>query len=130
VNGRVILDTNIVIALFEQERSAEYGLSRAEDSYVPSIVLGELYFGAVRSGRPKENVTRIDRFVATSKVLVPDAESARHYGAIRDALRRQGRPIPDNDIWIAAIARQHGLTLITRDAHFRDIDGLTTEDWR
>jgi tRNA(fMet)-specific endonuclease VapC len=129
MTGRVLLDTNVVIALFEQERSAQDGLSRVEDYYVPSIVLGELYYGAEWSGRPKENVTRTDRFAAASKVLVPDAESARQYGAIRNALRGKGKPIPDNDIWIAAIARQHSLTLIARDAHVREIEGLTTENW-
>ena len=130
MSGRVLLDTNVVIALFEQERSAQDGLSRVEDYYVPSIVLGELYYGAEWSGRPKENVARTDRFAAASKVLVPDVESARQYGAIRNALRGKGKPIPDNDIWVAAIARQHDLKLVTRDAHFREIEGLTTEDWR
>jgi len=129
VNGEVLLDTNIVIALFEQEPSARSGLLSAQGYCVPSIVLGELYFGAERSARRDENVARVDRFAAGSEVLVLDVESARHYGAIRDALRKQGRPIPDNDIWVAAIARQHNLTLITRDAHFRDIEGVVVGSW-
>jgi tRNA(fMet)-specific endonuclease VapC len=62
-------------------------------------------------------------------VLLPDVESARNYGAIRDELRRKGRPIPDNDIWVAAIARQHNLTLITRDTHFQEIEGLSIGSW-
>jgi tRNA(fMet)-specific endonuclease VapC len=102
----------------------------ADSVFVPSVALGELYYGAQKSGRREENVARVDRFAAANEVLSPDVESARHYGEIRDTLRRQGRPIPDNDIWIAAIARQHSLTLITRDAHFGEIEGLTTEDWR
>ena len=130
MSGSVLLDSNFIVALFQQDPGAQSALLAAERVCVPSVALGELYYGAQKSGRREENVARVDRFAAANEVLPPDVESARHYGAIRDALRRQGRPIPDNDIWIAAIARQHGLTLITRDAHFREIEGLTTEDWR
>ena len=130
MSGSVLLDSNFIVALFEQDAGAHSALVAADSVFVPSVALGELYYGAQKSGRRAENVARVDRFAAANEVLLPDVESARHYGAIRDDLRRQGRPIPDNDIWIAAIARQHSLTLITRDAHFREIDGLTTEDWR
>jgi tRNA(fMet)-specific endonuclease VapC len=130
VSGSVLLDSNFIVALFQQDPGAQSALLAADRVFVPSVALGELYYGAQKSGRREENLARVDRFAAANEVLSPDVESARHYGAIRDALRRQGRPIPDNDIWIAAIARQHGLTLITRDAHFREIEGLTTEDWR
>ena len=58
-------------------------------------------------------------------ILVCDTETARQYGRIKVELRRKGRPIPENDMWIAAVALQHGLTLATRDAHFDAIDGLT-----
>ena len=130
MSGSVLLDSNFIVALFEQDPGAQSALLAAERIFVPSVALGELYYGAQKSGRREENVARVDRFAAANEVLPPDVESARHYGAIRDALRRQGRPIPDNDIWIAAIARQHSLTLITRDAHFREIEGLIIEDWR
>jgi tRNA(fMet)-specific endonuclease VapC len=129
VNGSILLDSNFVVALFKQDPDAQSALLAAERIFVPSIVLGELYYGAQKSGRQEENVVRVDRFAAASEVLLPDVESARHYGAIRDALRRKGRPIPDNDIWVAAIARQHSLTLITRDAHFREIEGLAVGSW-
>jgi tRNA(fMet)-specific endonuclease VapC len=129
VSGSVLLDSNFIVALFEQDPGAQSALLAAERVFVPSVALGELYYGAQKSGRREENVTRVDRFAAANEVLPPDVESARHYGAIRDALRRQGRPIPDNDIWIAAIARQHSLTLITRDAHFRGVEGLAVGSW-
>ncbi len=129
MSGSVLLDSNFIVALFEQDPGAQSALLAAERVFVPSVALGELYYGAQKSGRREENVARVDRFAAANEVLSPDVESARHYGAIRDALRRQGRPIPDNDIWIAAIARQHGLTLITRDAHFQAVEGLAVGSW-
>ena len=58
-----------------------------------------------------------------------DLETARRYGIIKDRLRRKGTIIPDNDIWIAAIAMQHGLILVTRDAHFDEVESLQTERW-
>jgi tRNA(fMet)-specific endonuclease VapC len=62
-------------------------------------------------------------------VLACDAETAQHYGRIRNVLLAKGRPIPENDIWIAASARQHGLTLVTRDGHFGSVEDLIVERW-
>ncbi|MBN2464848.1 type II toxin-antitoxin system VapC family toxin [candidate division WOR-3 bacterium] len=129
MNGNILLDANFVVALFNEESEAQAALLAAERACVPSVVLGELYYGARKSGRPEENMARVDRFAAASEVLLPDVDSARLYGVLRETLRRKGRPIPDNDIWIAAIARQHGLTLVTRDAHFSAIDELTVTGW-
>lgn len=61
--------------------------------------------------------------------LACDAETAQHYGRIKQGLRRRGRPIPENDLWIAATALQHQLVLVTRDDHFYLIEGLATERW-
>ena len=58
-----------------------------------------------------------------------DTQTARHYGQVKNQLRVKGRPIPENDLWIAAVARQHALTLVTRDKHFSDIDDLPTVGW-
>jgi len=63
-------------------------------------------------------------------VILPcDAETAFWYGIVKDGLRRTGQPIPENDIWIAAIALQHGLTLATRDKHFQTVENLISETW-
>jgi len=62
-------------------------------------------------------------------VLACDQATAREYGQIKARLRAKGRPLPENDIWIAAIARLHGLTLVTRDQHFREVEGLAWEAW-
>jgi tRNA(fMet)-specific endonuclease VapC len=88
-----------------------------------------LCFGARKSGRASENLARIDEFAANSVVLGCDTDTARRYGEIKHALRVKGRPLPENDIWMAAIALQHGLLLITRDTHFSDIENLEVTAW-
>jgi len=104
-------------------------LARAAETFVPSIALGELYYGARKSARASDNLARIDEFAARSAVLACDATTAQQYGHIKDILREKGRPIPENDIWIAAVAQQYGLTLVTRDEHFKEIDALVVETW-
>ena len=88
-----------------------------------------MYYGAEKSAHSVANITRLDEFAAASALLSVDGETARQYGRIKNALRAKGRPLPENDIWIAAIAGQHALTLITRDSHFLEIDGLAIEHW-
>jgi tRNA(fMet)-specific endonuclease VapC len=78
-----------------------------------------LCYGARRSGRVGANLARIDELVAGSTILVCDAETARQYGDVKNKLRLEGRPLPENDLWIAALALQHDLILVTRDAHFQ-----------
>jgi tRNA(fMet)-specific endonuclease VapC len=124
-----LLDTNIVIALFAREAEVQQRLAEASEVFVPSIVLGELYYGARKSRRATENLARIDAFVVSNTVLSCDTATARQYGEIKNALRAKGRPIPENDIWIAAIAMQYQLTLVARDGHFHEVDGLQLEAW-
>lgn len=71
------------------------------------------------------NIARINEFAASSSILICDMKTSHQYGKIKNGLRIKGRPIPENDIWIAAITKQHGLTLISRDDHFKEIDGLS-----
>jgi tRNA(fMet)-specific endonuclease VapC len=129
VSGRRLLDTNIVIALLAEDPAVLHYLQEVDEVFVPCIVLGELYFGAGKSSRVERNTARIDQVAIESAILGCDAETARLYGQIKAALRTKGQPIPENDIWISAIAHQHGLTLVTRDAHFEQVDGLQVELW-
>ena len=96
---------------------------------VSSTVLGELYYGALKSGQSAGNLARIDEFAAAVGVLACDATTARHYGQVKARLKSRGRPIPENDVWIAAVALQHGLPVVTRDEHFKEVDGLAVESW-
>lgn len=96
---------------------------------MPSIALGELYYGAQKSAKAEENIRRISEFGTAAAVLGCDAETAARYGEIKAALRARGTPIPENDIWIAAIALQHELEVVTRDAHFDLIESLVVKSW-
>lgn len=129
MNGRYLLDTSVLIALFADDASVKGRLALAEEVLIPSIAVGELYYGAWKSARPQANLARIDALVAESVVLGCDTGAARHYGEIKNALRMKGRPIPENDLWIAAIALEHNLTLATRDAHFGEIADVRMEMW-
>jgi tRNA(fMet)-specific endonuclease VapC len=127
--SRCLLDTNIIIALLEGDERVLRNLDQATEVFIPAIAAGELFFGAMKSARPVENMAKVERF-ATGRVLLPcDVGVAREYGRIKHELRAKGRPLPENDIWIAAIARHHMLALITRDRHFREIGNLITEAW-
>ena len=127
MSGKFLLDTNVVIAFLAGEPAIRQLLAEAEDVFVPIIALGELYFGARKSGQVEKNLTRINEFVINCSILVCDTDTAREYGIIKNTLRAKGRPIPENDIWIAAVAKQHGLTLVTRNLHFSEIQSLNIE---
>jgi tRNA(fMet)-specific endonuclease VapC len=129
MSGKYLLDTNIVIALFANDSDVIDNLSKAEGIFIPSVVIGELFYGAHKSARAKDNLARIDEFASSNIVLGCETETARVYGEIKDALRMKGHPIPENDIWIAAIAVQHNLTLVSRDEHFNEIETLKVIVW-
>jgi tRNA(fMet)-specific endonuclease VapC len=129
VNGRYALDTNVVISLFAKDPQVTASMQNGREIFIPIIVIGELYYGAKKSARCEENTAKIDEFVAENVILPCDLGTARQYSEIKDQLRHKGRPIPENDIWIAAIALQYQVTLVTRDPHFREIEGLVLEQW-
>ncbi|XWK89306.1 MAG: type II toxin-antitoxin system VapC family toxin [Phormidium sp.] len=129
MNGRFLVDTNIVVAFLEGETSVQTRFTEAEAIFVPSIVIGELYYGAYKSARVTANITRVDEFIPRYTILACDAVTALLYGQIKNLLRQKGRPIPENDIWIAAIAIQYQLTLVSRDSDFQYVDQLMVENW-
>lgn len=126
---RFLLDTNIVIALFAQEATVLERLNQALEVFIPSIVLGELYYGAEKSANAVANIQRVDDLAVRSTVFACDGETAQHYGRVKNELRAKGRPLPENDIWVSALALQHDLVLVTRDAHFQEVAGLSVVAW-
>lgn len=88
-----------------------------------------MFFGAAESGRPSENTAKVERFAAGRSIIACDLDVAREYGRLKQRLREKVRPIPENDIRIAATAIHHGLVLVTRDRHFQEVEDLDTEDW-
>jgi len=129
MNGEFLLDTNIVIALFAEDTAVIDRIRDAEGVFIPSVVLGELFFGAYKSEHVGDNVARISELALASSVLPCDAATGQRYGRIKTELQTKGRPIPENDIWIAVIARQHDLTLVSRDTHFDEVEDLNVEAW-
>ncbi|MEQ1860349.1 MAG: type II toxin-antitoxin system VapC family toxin [Chthoniobacteraceae bacterium] len=125
----MILDTNGVSAFFEGVPAVCEAVGRAEVLAVPSIVLGEYRFGLSGSRLRAELDAKLGRLQRLAQVLVVDAETARHYATIRRELKDAGTPIPENDLWIAALARQHGLPLLSNDAHFDHVHSLTRVGW-
>lgn len=123
-----LLDTVIVAAYFNGEPVIRQKL-KDTTVYVSSITIGELYFGAYLSQQVANNVQQIKDFIAINTVLQCDATTGNHYGQVKQRLRAKGRPIPENDIWIAATALQYGLTVVTRDGHFNEVEDLLTEAW-
>lgn len=123
-----LLDTNIVIAVLNKEAAVENQLA-GKTIFLGSIVLGELQYGARKSTRSKENLTKIETFITNYPILDCTKQTAERYGLIKQALEAEGRLIPENDMWIAALTKQHNLTLVTRDDHFKWVDGLLLEKW-
>ena len=125
----VLVDTNIVSAHFKGDPAVTAKLQASDTIYLPTIVLGELHFGAHRSPIPARNLERIERF-ATAVVMMPvDATTGGLYGQLKAELMTAGQIIPDNDLWIAALAKQHDLTLVSRDQHFGHVTGLKWDVW-
>ena len=129
MSGKYLLDTNIVIALFAEDHSVQKHMAKAGEIFIPATVIGELFFGAFKSGRPKVNTARIENFAVYNTVLACDIGTSRKYGHIKNLLHKKGHPIPENDIWIAALAIEHDLTLISRDEHFKEIAELKRAVW-
>lgn len=126
---KFLLDTNIVIGLFANDFSVIDHIESAKEIFIPVIVVGELYYGAEQSKHKSNNLFKIESFASVCVMLSCDKQTAKHYGIIKSQLKKKGTPIPENDIWIAALALQHKLTLATRDNHFNKINGLILENW-
>lgn len=127
MNGNYLLDSNIVIDIFRGDLKTIERVKKLETVCLPVIVLGELYFGANKSNKTSRHIIEIEQL--EKKVVVFDVtkSTARIYGEIKDQLRIKGKMIPENDIWIAAITKEHNLTLLTNDQHFDHVDGIVIE---
>lgn len=121
---KVLLDTNVVIELFKGNPSVAAFLEGKKFVDIPFAVLGELYLGAYRSSNPKKHIKQINDFLNNCNVLIADNETASHYALIKTDLLKKGKPIPENDIWIAATAKQYNRMLITSDKHFNEIEDI------
>lgn len=122
---RVLLDTN-AFADFHRSGKWREVIRGADEVILPLIVVGELRFGFLNGSRPDKNEVELLRFLSkpSASVLFPDLETTREYATIHHQLKLQGTPIPQNDIWIAALALQHRVWLCTSDSHFDHLPQL------
>jgi len=125
----VILDTNAVSALFVGDSALGKVLAGASRHHLPVIVIGEYCYGLLGSRLRAELERLLENLIHESLVLPVDETTAKTYAEVRDELRRNGRPIPENDIWIAALARQHRLPVVSRDDHFDYVAELRRVAW-
>ena len=128
--GSVLLDTTIVVDhLRGKSPVLNAHINQTTTLYLPVTALGELLYGAHRSVFEAKALKQIESFVQLCAVLGTDERTAHYYGQISSDLARLGKPIPQNDIWIAAIALEHSLPIATRDQHFSFVPGLTVLAW-
>lgn len=125
----MILNTNAVSALFEGNETLGERLAHASRHHLPVIVIGEYRYGLLRSRHRRNLSLLLDSLVRESIILRVDETTAQTYAELRDELRRLGRPIPENDVWIAALARQHEEPVVSNDKHFGAVQGLRTIRW-
>jgi tRNA(fMet)-specific endonuclease VapC len=128
MNGnRIVLDTNAAISVLNDTAGFGLWVQHFEELFLPVPAIGELRFGALKSRRASENLRRIDALVSRCQILEIRLETTLVYARLRLDLRRKGKPIPENDLWIAALCVEHGLPLATTDGHFEPIEELRIE---
>jgi tRNA(fMet)-specific endonuclease VapC len=125
----VILDTNAVSAIADDDPAAVHLFSEAASIELPVIVLGEFRFGIAHSRHRKEYEKWLAQLIAATRVLPVDEEASAHYAQVRGELKKAGKPIPSNDLWIAALCRQHRCLLMSQDRHFDAVQGLQRVGW-
>ncbi len=119
-----IIDTNIVVDYIKNIEIVNKLVDRYETLYMPVIVSGELIFGAINSPNPNREISKYEMFVERCQILEINEKVAEKYAEIRLELKKKGKPIPENDIWIGAICIANELPLITQDRHFQNIEQL------
>ncbi|MCW5557358.1 MAG: type II toxin-antitoxin system VapC family toxin [Verrucomicrobiae bacterium] len=124
-----MLDTNALSAWADADGALLRVLPKDRLWHLPVVALGEFLFG-IRRSRERPKLERwIEEVKATCALVAVDEDTAHHYASIREDLRTAATPIPENDIWIAALCRQHHLAVASRDGHFDRVRGLKRVAW-
>jgi predicted nucleic acid-binding protein len=125
----LILDTNAISSLFAGERSLANLLAGTRRHHLPTVVIGEYRYGLMRSRHRALLAPLLEELISASIVLPVEVATTPRYARVRDELRTRGTPIPENDVWIAALARQHSLAVVSRDEHFDLVPQLVRRAW-
>lgn len=125
----MILDTNALSAVADGDSALEPFLRRSAELSVPVIVLGEYRYGIWQSRERERYEQWLIEAIPNYRILSIDEETSVHYASVRTETKKAGTPIPSNDVWIAALCRQHALPILSRDRHFDAVAGLKRIDW-
>jgi tRNA(fMet)-specific endonuclease VapC len=125
----LILDTNGLSAIAEGVTGAVKLFSEAGSVAIPVVVLGEFWFGIGQSRFRTEYEKWVRELVASCRILDVTESTAAVYAVVRGELKKAGAPIPSNDVWIAALCREHRLPLLSQDEHFDRVKGLKRLGW-
>lgn len=125
----MILDTNAVSAMAAKDASIMEVISPVPTLRLPFVVYAEFRYGLLGSNRPEAGLRLLEHLANRFPLLLPERETLEEYARIKDQLKRSGRRIPENDIWIAALARQHAMPILSRDHHFDFVPDIKRIDW-
>lgn len=125
----MILDTNALSAVADEHPALASMLANADQLALPVVVLGEYRYGIGQSRYRARYEQWLEDLIADSRVLDVTEATTHHYAAIHLELRQAGKPIPTNDLWIAALSRQHSLSILSRDRHFDLVRGIVRVEW-
>lgn len=125
----MIVDTNALSAIVDQQPGITEALGRARSVSIPVVVLGEYRFGVLQSSRRPAHEQWLRESLPAYGILLIDEQTSEFYAQIRVELKRAGTPIPSNDLWIAALSRQHALAVLSRDRHFDAVSGVRRIVW-
>lgn len=120
----VALDTNYAVHVLNDVAKIVNWLKGFSELCIPVTAIGELRFGALKSRRRQENLLKVESLVARCRIIETRAATAERYSQIRFELFRKDRPIPENDLWIAAACTEYSLPLATDDSHFEAVEDL------
>ncbi|HAN09190.1 MAG TPA: VapC toxin family PIN domain ribonuclease [Clostridiales bacterium] len=124
-----LLDTNIIIGLLNNDFKIIGRIREENKIYISVITVGEMLYGANNSINKEKNTKLYKDFFETCNIVTITDKTAEGYANIRYELKKMGKPIPENDIWIAAVAREKNMTIVTRDKHLLYVDCIKTEEW-
>jgi tRNA(fMet)-specific endonuclease VapC len=125
----LILDTNALSAVVEGDPLLAPLLRKAAQIAIPVIVLGEYRYGISHSRDRRQYEEWLTEYLQNFRILEVEVRTTIPYGAVRSELKKAGTPIPSNDVWIAALCRQHALPLLSRDRHFDLVPGIQRVHW-
>jgi tRNA(fMet)-specific endonuclease VapC len=129
MSGKVALDTSVAVRFLNGDEAIVSRVLALPEVILPTVAVGELLFGAANSKRSLQNLPRYIEFIDACIVFPLERETTTVYAQTRLALKRKGRPIPMNDVWIAAQCLQQSWVLVTDDTDFDYVDGLVLDHW-